>query len=317
MSFVQLIPVVLLFVVLIYFFFKKRVPGVSFSDLRNAKVNADVLDSIPLLILSVDRSGVILAVHSLPPEFAGEIDSECIGKNWCEFIHENFHTGFLKAIKSTSLSGDNNSFHYETWRESGVIHCEGNIAAISQDKLLVTVSDATDDWVVRNKIDLVNTSESITTYVLDADLMTFVFDRNEFLSKLSGRKIDREMKVRDIFSLFSEEQQQNLLNAVKGFLAGDADIHALKLKFNDTDNWIIVKGLVVSRSPAGKAVALIGTVRDVTESVAAENELLNLNLMLKNLLDRIPVGLYWKDVNLNYRGASRVFLDDTGVSSGE
>jgi excisionase family DNA binding protein len=152
---------------------------------------------------------------------------------------------------------------------------------------------------------------------LDVDLMILTFDREDFLSNLSGRNISREMRLQDVLSLFPACQEKFLLSTMEDFLAGNADVPALKVKFNDTDNWIVVKGLVVSRNSAGKPVTLIGAVRDVTNSVMAENELLGLNLMLKNLLARMPVGLYWKDVNLQYKGASRVFLDDTGASSEE
>ncbi len=316
-SFFPLILVCLLFALLLFILYRKMLPGVSYSVLREAKNNADVLASFPLLMLSVDKSGLILAVHSLPPDFTGEINSDCSGRNWCEFVHRNYHAGFLKALENTSLSGDSHTFQYEARNGSALLRYEGHITAISKDKLLICIKDITDNRIAQEKLDLVNTSESITTFVLDIDLMMLTFDREDFLSKLSGRNINRKMSVKDVLSLFPVEQGQNLLNALEGFLSGEEGIPPVSLKFNDTGNWIIVKGLVVSGNSAGKPTTIVATLRDVTKSVAAENELLSLNLMLKNLLDRIPIGLYWKDRSLKYSGASRVFLDDSGVSSEE
>ena len=316
-SFFPSLLALLFLLLLLYILYRRLLPGVSFAVLRDATNNADLLASFPILTLSIDKSGVIIAVHSLPPDFAGEFNSECSGKNWCDCIHRNHHAGFLKALRDTSQSGDSHSFRYEVRNDSGLVHYEGRITAYSQDRFLICVKDITESRIAQEKLDLVNTSESITTFVLDVDLMMLTFDREDFLSKLCGRAINRTMKVHDVLSLCPVEHEQNLLKALEGFLSGEEGIPPVSLKFNDTGNWIIVKGLVVSRNSTGSPVTVVGTVRDVTKSVTAENELLSLNLMLKKLLDGIPIGLYWKDNNMKYSGASRVFLDDTGVSSEE
>ncbi len=213
----SLIPVVLLFVLLISILYKRLFQGVSFSDLRKTKINSDVLESIPIMILTVDRSGVILAVHSLPADLAGEIDSECSGKNWCEFIHRDYHSVFLNSIENTSVSGDSHSYHYEVRKESGLILHEGQITRISQDKLLMCIKDVTENLIVHEKLDLVRTSERMTTFVLDVDLMILTFDREDFLSNLSGKNISKEMKLQDVLSLFPAWQGKNMLSTMDKF----------------------------------------------------------------------------------------------------
>ncbi len=62
-------------------------------------------------------------------------------------------------------------------------------------------------------------------------------------------------------------------------------------------------------------LALLET--DITEEMQARELLLESREMLRLVLDTIPVRVFWKDVDSNYRGCNQSFAHDSGLSSPE
>ncbi len=71
------------------------------------------------------------------------------------------------------------------------------------------------------------------------------------------------------------------------------------------------------RDESGRIAKLFGTVQDITERKKIETDLQNSRQMLQLVLDTIPVGVFWKDRDLNYLGANRVFLNNAGMNTSE
>lgn len=72
---------------------------------------------------------------------------------------------------------------------------------------------------------------------------------------------------------------------------------------------------LVSFSSDGKVISVWGTVVDVSDLKRAELELSESRRILRNVLDTIPVRVFWKDLNSVYLGCNQVFADDSGKSS--
>lgn len=62
---------------------------------------------------------------------------------------------------------------------------------------------------------------------------------------------------------------------------------------------------------------LIFMAHDRTKAREAEEQLANSQRMLQLVLDSIPVRVFWKDMELNYLGANRLFAQDAGLESPE
>jgi len=85
-----------------------------------------------------------------------------------------------------------------------------------------------------------------------------------------------------------------------------------------------VKWVLTSKHPlinsSGEVIGMLGTYRDITQRKVVEQELINSrhtldesNQLLKTVIDAVPDRLFWKDTNLNYLGANRLFLEDCGL----
>lgn len=317
-----LLPLGVVFLLVMIVVCAKRVfPGVSYAALRKLKLNAEALGALPLLTLSIDRSGVILAVHSIPSFFPDHADSEYDGKNWCDFIHRDFHQDFKNAVEKAAFSGTPHSFQYSVETDSGLRWYEGEVVKISESSLLLTVRECTESRLTGVKLDMAHYSEEMTTFVLDTDSMNITFDREDFISKWSGRKIPKTVSIDEAMKLVFPSDAERLTTALEQVMAGVEHVSVVNAKLNcdsgSEPNWVSVRGFAAEGYSSGRASAILGVIRDITISVRAEKQLKSLNLMLKNVLDTIPAGLYWKDENLKYQGASRVFLNDNGLDSEE
>jgi diguanylate cyclase (GGDEF)-like protein/PAS domain S-box-containing protein len=54
---------------------------------------------------------------------------------------------------------------------------------------------------------------------------------------------------------------------------------------------------------------------DVTQEVTAKEEVNHSKRMLEYVLDHVPQGIAWKDLQLNYAGANKIYARDVGLSS--
>ena len=66
------------------------------------------------------------------------------------------------------------------------------------------------------------------------------------------------------------------------------------------------------KDSAGKIVGASKVARDITERKQAEAESRKSQLMLEEIINAIPVRVFWKDRNLNYLGCNAAFARDAG-----
>jgi PAS domain S-box-containing protein len=81
--------------------------------------------------------------------------------------------------------------------------------------------------------------------------------------------------------------------------------------------WILDKGKVVRWTDDGKPLKMYGTHTDITKTKEAQEQLLQSKEFINNVLDTIPVRVFWKDRQLRYLGCNRQFAIDAGFSEPE
>jgi len=65
----------------------------------------------------------------------------------------------------------------------------------------------------------------------------------------------------------------------------------------------------------GAIAGIVGISRDVSELKQKESELQESERMMQNILDTIPVRVFWKDINCRFQGANQLFLQDAGLNN--
>jgi len=77
---------------------------------------------------------------------------------------------------------------------------------------------------------------------------------------------------------------------------------------------VLLANAVVRRDEAGKIVGTVGTSQDITERKRAEEALRGSQQILENIINAIPVRVFWKDRNLVYLGCNAAFARDAGFA---
>lgn len=81
--------------------------------------------------------------------------------------------------------------------------------------------------------------------------------------------------------------------------------------------WILSKGKVIKWTDDNKPLMMYGTHTNITRLKKAEQALLQSKEFIKNVLNTIPVRVFWKDKNLKYLGCNKLFAKDAGYDNPE
>lgn len=73
--------------------------------------------------------------------------------------------------------------------------------------------------------------------------------------------------------------------------------------------------MTATHDEKGALTGYLGVAMDISSRKQAEIELHESQRILQNVLDTIPVRVFWKDTNSVYLGANQLFADDTGKAS--
>ncbi|WP_066632489.1 PAS domain-containing sensor histidine kinase [Labilibacter marinus] len=121
-------------------------------------------------------------------------------------------------------------------------------------------------------------------------------------------KTDYDFVDKELADMFRE----NDLMAIK---KGKPSINQEEVVFaNDGHKELLETIKTAIYDNSGKLIGVLGISRDVSDFIHYQEEVSNSKKILKDVLDAIPVRVFWKDVDLNYLGANQLFAEDAGGS---
>ena len=65
----------------------------------------------------------------------------------------------------------------------------------------------------------------------------------------------------------------------------------------------------------GEAISMIGSILDITQKYEAQIKLAEQYDLLNNIINTVPIRIFWKDLDGIYRGANKLFLEDAKLNS--
>lgn len=65
----------------------------------------------------------------------------------------------------------------------------------------------------------------------------------------------------------------------------------------------------------GKPIISRGTVQDISELIIAQEKLINSEKLLSDIIENLPIRVFWKDRDGRYLGCNSIFARDAGKKS--
>ncbi len=91
-------------------------------------------------------------------------------------------------------------------------------------------------------------------------------------------------------------------------------IHRIR-NFDHSERWFITRGMASKRDEQGRPVVISGISTDITRIKEIEEEISSSKNMLQIIIDTIPMGVFWKDLDLVYTGCNYQFARSAMLSS--
>ena len=103
-------------------------------------------------------------------------------------------------------------------------------------------------------------------------------------------------------------------------IKGESDFYECEVRMKHKDGhwvWILDRGRVITRDTDGKPLVMMGTHQSITKRKMAEKKLAESRMMLRKVIDTIPVRVFWKDLKGTYLGCNQLFAMDAGKPNPE
>ncbi len=135
-------------------------------------------------------------------------------------------------------------------------------------------------------------------------------------SKDVGALLDRskDFTLKHFFSFIHPDDQEFVRATFQNAIESKRSHYEIDYKILNASNEVIyIKSSVNNYFEGGEFIGSSGWLQDVTQLRVAKIELRrNLN-MIESILNTIPVSVFWKDTDLNYKGCNNRFLSDVGL----
>jgi diguanylate cyclase (GGDEF)-like protein/PAS domain S-box-containing protein len=114
------------------------------------------------------------------------------------------------------------------------------------------------------------------------------------------------------------DDMADCMRAMYDCLKGRAPVYASEHRVRCKDGryiWLLDRARVISRSPDGRVLRMIGTHTDITARKATELAVLQSRQLLLTVIDKVPARIFWKDRDSAYLGCNAVFAQDAGKAT--
>ncbi|MFO8066706.1 MAG: PAS domain S-box protein [Bacteroidales bacterium] len=196
----------------------------------------------------------------------------------------------------------------------------------------ITKSKQTDEALKQSEETLIRQNNLLNTLLKNLPIGVFMVEApsgkpliaNEAAVEILGRGILPKVNKKNLVEAYKAEKSTSGkpypiedLPVIKGMYGIKSHIDDLIVKHPDGKQVLLeIFGNPV-KDENGKIWASLVSFLDIGKRKHEENELLASKLMIKNILDTIPVRVFWKDVNGKYLGCNKHFAKDAGKESPE
>lgn len=161
-------------------------------------------------------------------------------------------------------------------------------------------------------------SEAASQGFWDYDIRTGYIATNRSFATMLGYDPDT---FTESYSLWEErlhpDDRDRAKAELQGYIEGSAQEYRAIFRSMNADGewlWILCIGTVTRRDENGVALRMLGVDTDITSLKEAQIEAAAARQLLRNVLDTVPVMVFWKDRDSRYLGCNKPFAVRSGHS---
>ncbi len=316
--------------------------AVTYRELYRAEVERSAIQgefratlySMGDAVITTDVKGSIRQMNPVAELLTGWSEAEAVSKRLvdvCHILNEDtgdevespadrvLHDGVVIGLANHTVLVSRNGARYPIADSGAPIHDDkGNVIGV-----VLIFRDQTKEReaerALRESELRLKQSERVTRvghYIFDT--RTGEWSSSEMLDELFG--IDDKFKrtVDGWLDLVHQDDRE----AMRSYFANDVLTnkkefdreYRIRRKYDGKELWVHGLG-TLEFDDSGTPLKMFGTIQDITEWKRAEEALHKSEGMLKDVIDTVPVRVFWKDKESNYVGCNLPFAIDSGFNS--
>ncbi|MDA3928842.1 MAG: PAS domain S-box protein [Prolixibacteraceae bacterium] len=264
----------------------------------------------------------------------GYTEKELKEKHWKEITHPD-DIAESEEIVQALIDGKINRANYQ----KRYIHKNGNIVWTSVitalftnkdgsiNSFLTTIIDITDQKKTEETLNsqtkrLSDILEGTNAGTWDWNVQTGAVVLNERWANIMGKTLE-ELAPIDINTWINSVHTDDLPTAnaaLEKHFKGKSNYFDMEFRQPHKKGgwvWVNARGKVIEWTEDGKPLQMSGTHLDITDRKLAEKNSQESGMLLTEILNTIPIRVFWKDLDLNYLGCILPFAHDAGLEKTE
>lgn len=273
--------------------------SVSFKE----KYAVKILNSLPdmLTVFSHDEIGVEV-VSNEETNHVGVSNSAFEGMRMCDMVppeaYQNIHANMQKVITTGAVSAANHELVFNGSRH----HYENRIFPLDEEYVLIMCRDVTERVATQSRLEVFKSvldkvSDSILA--VSADDGTLVYANKQFIEEYNVTQKMGTQKIYDLrVSMPTPELWEARLRDIRKH-DGNLSYRAAYVRNGEAKERVHQVSTYLMKEDGQELVWFF--TQDITDVIKKQDELRELNLLLDGILNNIPVYLYVKDPEDDFR----------------
>lgn len=281
-----------------------------------------IIDSFSEAVYIQDENGTFIDVNKGAEKMYGYTRDEFIGMSPATVSAEGRNDlGRVAELFRLAFDGEHQFFEFWGAAKNGRIfpkevHLYPNryfgrktVVAIAQD---ITERKRAEDALRKSErmLQAIIDAEPDCIKVVDEESRLIMMNRAG-LNMIQADSLDQVIG-HFVCPLVAPEYQQAFMDLTgRVFQGGTGSLEFQMTGMRGRQLWLETYAVPL-RDEKDTIVAMLGVTRDITERKASQHQLAVSRRMLRNVIDAIPVRVFWKDLDSKYLGCNKLFARDAG-----
>ncbi|MDA3924284.1 MAG: PAS domain S-box protein [Kiritimatiellae bacterium] len=275
-------------------------------------------DNAPLAYQSLDESGCFIDVNPTWLKTLGYELDEVIGQCFVDFLHQDWKPHFKKNFSRFKRLGSVHDVEYKIRHKGGYyldVLFEGCIGYLPDGRFFKTYC-VFQDITARKQAgkDLKESEEryralhNATFGGIAIHSKGIILECNRGLSQITGYSVEELVGMDGLLLIAEQTRKEVMDNISSGY---EKSYEVIGVRKDGEEYPLRLEGRNIPYK--GQDVRVV-EFRDITERKRSEEALRESQKLLEDILNAIPVRVFWKDINLLYQGCNKAFASDAGFS---